>query len=393
MYFKNSLSESFSLFTKKHTEVNSVTPHQIYYPENLEEIQNIIVDNPGQTIRSSGDNHSCNNIFLTNDIIIRTDKLNNIINLDKEKQELTVESGCSIEDICKYLEHEELAIDISDNLLQTLGDVCSTAAHGSNLDTGTMSDQLVDVTVVLSNGHVRRIEFDDPEFPAYATSLGSLGIIYSITLKCVEYYFIQTERIIGKWANIKKNIINLLDDYALTTIHIKPVSLQTTIVLRKKVPLKKMVSSSTPEPYYKVLTAAESGKYTKSDVSIPYERVVEAVDDVLKLSKSQKISDYKLSICFTGPDYNSWLSPTSGRSSAWIQITTLKDITQKFIQDYEDLLLYKYSGRPNWTTGKFINTYKMRLLYGISIDYIRRVRERFDPTLTFSNDFIASVFN
>ncbi|KKL94535.1 hypothetical protein LCGC14_1863700 [marine sediment metagenome] len=417
MYFKKSPQELFFLFSKKRQdqnpniyvtfdEMNTVRPDRIYYPENLEEIQNIIIDNPGQTIRASGNNYTFNNISLTNDIIIRTNKLKKIISLDKEKQELTVESGCSIKDICTYLEGEELALDgIPENMLQTIGDVCSTAAHGSNLDTGTMSDQIVNITVVLSNGHIRRVEFDDPEFPAYATSLGSLGIIYSITLRCVENYFVHTERTTGSWENIKQNIIDLLDDYALTQISIQPVSLRTTILLRKKILLKNKaehIPSGALEPYHKILPPTTlTGKYTKSEVAIPYERVVDAVDDVLKLCQSHKKApeyecNHEISIRFTGPDYNAWLSPTSGRTSAWIQVIAsipLKDKAQKFIQDYEDLLLYKYSGRPNWTTSKFINAYKIRLLYGISIDYVRRVRERFDPTFTFTNDFIASVFD
>ena len=411
MYFRGYRSEPFLGLASKQKDqqpnkyltfdgMDTATPYMIYYPESLEEIQDIITDNPGQTIRASGDNYTFNNISLTNDIIVRTDKLRDIVKLDKENREITVESGCLIRDICLYLEQKDLALKgIPENLLQAIGSACSTAAHGSNLDTGTMSDQIVDLTVVLNNGHIRRVEFDDPEFPAYATSLGSLGIIYSITLRCVDNYFIHTERKVGQWANVKKSIIDFLDDYALTQIHIQPDSQQTTLVLRKKIELKDVLDNdNTFESYHAIPSrATPTGRYTKSDVAIPYERVIDAIDDVLKLCQSHKYKcDREITICFTGPDYNAWLSPSSGRTSAWIQISAdvpLKDDAKKFIQDYEDLLLYKYSGRPNWTTSKFINAYKMRLLYGISIDYVRRVRERFDPSFTFSNDFIASIFD
>ena len=372
----------FQLYFKRKTGRPSVTE----YPENLQDIQNVITDNPGQTIRASGDNYTFNDISLTDDVILHTNKLNNIISLDKDRRQICVESGCTIKDVCIYLEQEGLALDsIPENIDQTIGSVCSTAEHGSNLDCGTMSDQIVDITVVLSNGHIRRIEFDDPEFPAYATGLGSLGIVYSITLRCVDYYFIHIETKTGMWTDIKKDLLELLKVYKQSQLAIDPKTLQATITLCTK------TTDPTGYVYYKT---KQQNTHTKSDVAIPYTNTINAIDDVLKLQQNYKQSglDY-IAVSFTGPDYNAWLSPAAGRETTWIQIYTIPLTNNRYLQDFEDLLLYKYSGRPNWTTSKVMDAYKVRLLYGISIDYVRRVRDRFDPKHCFTNEYISAILD
>ena len=384
---------------------NSADPYRVLTPETIEDIQNILTDNPGQTIRVCGGNSTFNDISLTDDIIIRTERLNKITHIDKIKKQITVEAGALLKDVCDHLTEKQLALAcLPEDLTQTVGSACATAAHGSNIDVGTFSDQIVDLTVILGNGNIRRVEFDDPEFPAYAVSIGCLGIIYSITLSCIDDYLVVTHRKIGHWNTFKNKIIDFLEQDPLTQLKINPNTLQTTVILCKKASPSNIIDDpeiTKATPYHKAIfrTTPPTGDYTKSEMAIPYERVTQAIDDVLKLYNSHKqISsfncDRELLIRFTGPDYNAWFSPSSGRTSAWIQFSNSdNDNNKKFFQDYEDLLLYKYSGRPNWSTSNFLNQYKIRLLYGISLDYVKRVRDRFDPQKVFSNEFIAKIFD
>lgn len=403
---------SYTTFDKRMT----IKPYHIYYPENLQDILNVLTDNPGQTIRVSGDNYTFNGISLTDDVILRTDKLDKIISLDKIRKQITVEAGTPIEKICKFLEEDKLALasvpeNIAQNNIQTVGSACSTAAGGSDINSGTMSDQIVDMAVILGNGNVRRIELDDIEYPAFSTSLGALGIIYSITLRCVDIYTVVTKHKFGKWGVMKKQIRDFLDQNPLLQFSVNPNTLQTSLLLRKSVAPDDMPGDTVEEgdkdmveKYYKLsLTNALLGSYTKTEVAIPYERIVEAMNDILKLCQSHRKTygftcDRDISVRFTSADYNTWLSPSSGRISAWIQVglnIPLKnaDKTDKFMQDLEDLLLYKYAGRPSWTTSKFINQYKAQLLYGLSLDYFRKIRERFDSQRIFTNEFMAKILD
>jgi FAD/FMN-containing dehydrogenase len=290
-----------------------------------------------------------------------------------------------------------------------------------------MSDQIIDMAVILASGNIRRVEFDDPEFPAFATNLGSLGIIYSITIQCVDNYAIDTEARSNKWGDVKTQLLDFLNVNPLTQFSVNPNTLKTTIMLRKistdineestaflEKPtesrpkgfsvrlLKKAVSKDgrTLDKYYKPIAVNLPMEfYTMIEIAIPYKKIIKAIDDILKLCSSHKTFGFNcngdISVRFTGSDYNAWLSPASGRISAWIQVrmNMPNNKINKFNQDLEDLLLYKYAGRPTWTTSKFIDHYKSRLLYGLSLEYFRRIRDRFDPHKIFSNEFMQKILD
>lgn len=361
-------------------------PSQTIYPNTLQEISQAITDNPGQTIKATGNECVYNDIFGT-DIMFRMDNLNKIIKLDTDTKEITVEAGCTIESICKYLEEHNLALGvIPDNLEQTIGSACQLAEHGSNINTGTFSDQVLAMTLVLSNGHVRRIELDDPEFPAFVTGLGIFGVVYSLTLKCVDLYYISIDKKIGKWNKLKNE--GIID---CSRIYINPQTLQTTIHVNK--------IDTEGVVYYRALPRrVNPNTFTKCEIAVSADKATDAIGDLLKLlSSHKKISglnvENDISITFSGGDYNSWLSPASGRPVAWIAVNVSPDKQglDKFFQDLQDLMLYKYSGRPSWTTIRDGTPYKMRLLYGVSIDYIRKTQRQFDPTLRCSNKFVENI--
>lgn len=340
---------------------------QVYSPDNLQDIQNIIVK--GDTIVSG------NTTPTTSDIRILSTNLDKISSIDIENKKVTVECGCKINDICIYLDQYGLALNTIPKHNKSIGSICSTAEHGSNLDSGTISDQIVDITIVLANGHIRKIEIDDPEFPAFATGLGRLGIIYSITLQCIDNYLIATTIKNGVWTDIKNDILSDLDKYRLSEIIINPITLYTKVMLRRKISSSSQLEK---DEYIETLQIQPLGKETH-EVAVPYQYTIQSIDDVLNLCKNTLCD---IIITFTGADFNSWLSPASGRKSTWIQINTR---TQSILQKCEDLLLYKYSGRPNWNTSSIIDNSKTFLVYGASLDYFRKIKSRFDPTNKFKS--------
>lgn len=393
VYFRGRKHGLFS--SKKGTEIHMSfdklvhgNSNKVYQPATLTELKNIFIDNPGQTVRVTGDNYTFNDISFSDEILIRTSKLSKILGIDPDTKEVTVEAGCKIRDICVFLAEQNLALEtVPQNIDQTIASVCSIAGHSSNVDTGTMSDQIVDLVVVLGNGNIRRVEFDDPEFPAYATGLGCLGAIYSITVKCVDNYNIETVIENSDWSKVKTKLNTWTKEYPSVTVHINLKDGSTKTVLERK------VSTDVPnsKPYY--LSGVKNNiNYTRSEVAVNRQFVTPAVDHTLQLCKNAIANEGMLTITFTGADYNSWLSPASGKQCAWLEVSYLNpeqntsEILKQF-QDFEDLLIYKWKGRPNWTTTKFMSKYKTKLVYGLSLDYFNRVRESFDPNDVFLNDF------
>ena len=195
-------------------------------PQTLKELQKIIIDNKKKKIIVNG---------TGSDIVINTSKLTGILRIDEIAKTVSVEAGVSLKNLLSVLASRGLTLDcIPTNLEQSVTQACSLGDHGSNLDVGTMSDLVRDLTVVLSNGHIRRIEFDDPEFTSFSTNLGCLCCVYSITLSCVDIYIVETNKVSGDWNSIKRNLFENLEKYPMTEIHINCSDSQTSCSFGRK---------------------------------------------------------------------------------------------------------------------------------------------------------------
>ena len=83
-----------------------------YHPTSLKEIIKIIKDSQGRKIRVSGGDHTFNDISISPDITIRTDNLRKVLNIDKIRKQITVESGITLLELNKVLQKNGLALKI-----------------------------------------------------------------------------------------------------------------------------------------------------------------------------------------------------------------------------------------------------------------------------------------
>jgi len=144
-------------------------------------------------------------------------------NLQKEYVDIEVEGGMQVSIFVEKLDKAYgLALPMIGNYAgQTVAGVASTSTHGSGYFTGTLSTAVVGFHLIISNGVQVRLSRGDETFDqcqekikhakfggspvelqssevfrAVAVGLGSLGIIYSITYRCIPVYNIEEERTI-----------------------------------------------------------------------------------------------------------------------------------------------------------------------------------------------------
>ena len=171
---------------------NKANPKNSHHPTSLEEIQQIIKDSKGRKIRVSGGSHTFNDISISNDIILRTDKLNKVLNLDKKKKQITVQSGITLRELNIFLEDNNLSLSVLPAIAaQTVGGILGTSTHGSCRDFGSMGSMLVDATIVKFDGTVIKIDKTNSMFKALSANLGCLGAVYSITFQCEDLFAIK----------------------------------------------------------------------------------------------------------------------------------------------------------------------------------------------------------
>ncbi|GJJ13989.1 hypothetical protein Clacol_008246 [Clathrus columnatus] len=150
----------------------------------------------GVGVRAAGAGHSPSDMACTNDFMIRTLKLDSLLNVDLNNGRVTVQGGMTLSTLHKHLEQHDLALtsvgSISD---QTIAGIITTATHGSGLSYPSMSSLVHSFTILLANGHVISCSRQEDEdlFLATLCGFGTTGFILNVTFQCEKRFRLREE--------------------------------------------------------------------------------------------------------------------------------------------------------------------------------------------------------
>jgi FAD/FMN-containing dehydrogenase len=151
-------------------------PKSIRYPNSEEEIISIV--NEGKKIRVVGTGHSWTSLISTDDILISLDKYQGVTAVDGNVA--TVRAGTKLHQLGEELFKHNLAQpNMGDIDSQSIAGAASTGTHGTGLTLQSISNQIVELTLITAKGE--RVVCSDKENPdlfnAARVSFGTLGII------------------------------------------------------------------------------------------------------------------------------------------------------------------------------------------------------------------------
>ena len=163
------------------------TPARICVPHDEAEVAEVVVAAArlDRRVRVVGAGHSWNDIALTNDVLVRLDRLVGVQAVDGH--DVTVGAGTPIHLLNVLLQNRGLALSNLGSIdAQTIAGAISTATHGSSQVHGVLSTLVVGVHLVDASGTVHH--WTEKSHPALLdlarASLGCLGILTAITLRC-----------------------------------------------------------------------------------------------------------------------------------------------------------------------------------------------------------------
>lgn len=190
-----------------------------------------------KTIRMTGSGHSHSDVAVSEQFLMTPTRLNSPLTLDrsrlKDRDEpllARVQSGMRIRELNTYLDTQDMALqNLGGYDGQTIAGVAMTATHGSGLAYGPIASQIVSLQLVGEGGRMVQIEPSDgitdpalfpgtleesPEIPitliqddtifnAVTVSVGSMGIVYAVTLKTDRKFWLREVREFAKWQDIK----------------------------------------------------------------------------------------------------------------------------------------------------------------------------------------------
>lgn len=169
------------------------SPGRYIEPKSEAELQEIVRSGAerGGPIRAQGAGHSFSQIMTTSETLISLDNLQGQIGIDG--QQVTVPAGIRMKNLIPLLKGEGLALrNMGSVTEQSIAGAVSTGTHGTGLTFQSMPTQVSAVRLVDGRGELRGIDGSEPELLGAARlSLGTLGILTSMTIDCVPYYEID----------------------------------------------------------------------------------------------------------------------------------------------------------------------------------------------------------
>jgi FAD-linked oxidoreductase len=145
----------------------------------------------GLTVRALGSGHSFTPAAATSGAAIDLSSWTGVVAADASTGLVTVRSGTTLRDLNVALDALGLAMpNLGDIDAQTISGAISTGTHGTGAGLGGLATQVAALELVKADGSVASVSAtEQPDLlNAAAVSLGALGVISTVTLRCVPAF-------------------------------------------------------------------------------------------------------------------------------------------------------------------------------------------------------------
>jgi FAD-linked oxidoreductase len=315
---------------------------------------------------------------------------------------------------------------------QTLAGAISTATHGTGGRFGNLSSQVVGMRLVSGAGEV--VVASGEELRAARVSLGALGAISAVTLRCVPAFTIHR---IDEPRHLD-DVLPRLDELVDANDHWEAFVMPYT---RRAWTLTSERTDRPPEPPGRVAAfvhdvivenavlgvfcrtgrrfpslipalnrrlASLMGRaehldasnrvyankrlvrFTEMEYAIPRERTAEALERVLAMIERRRLPvGFPIELRVVAPD-DALLSTAHERATAYIAVHQYVGMEFETYFRAVEAIMDDYDGRPHWGKRHYQTAATLPPRYP-EWDTFGEVRERLDPERRFENDYLRRV--
>ncbi|MET8803371.1 D-arabinono-1,4-lactone oxidase [Streptomyces sp. NPDC004546] len=388
------------------------------------------------TVRAVGSGHSFNPLALTDGVMIDLAGYSGVERLDREGQTITVRAGTSLAEVSVVLDRVGLALaNIGTLAEQTVAGAISTGNHGTGLKHGPFADQVEALRLVTADGDVRELSRDSAAelLRCVRTSLGALGVISSVTLRCVPRFRLaateRTEQLdsllerFEEWAGsadhvscswapwndtVCSRLVNATENaptpkagrrrYATTLSEVRcglvglAAGVSPAVVPRLSGFLSGRGGGSGThvDASHRVFTFPQPVKFVALEHALALDDVPEALRRLRgALRRAGRYSPYSV-LVRVGAGDDAPLSPAYGRATGYVNLTVPRSVAFLELLRVVERELRELGGRPHWGKAHTATEGVLAPLYP-EWETFQRVRSDLDPQGRFTNDFIARV--
>lgn len=413
--------ETSTNFTYSNWDASFVfTPKKTVFPTSRSDLIEIVKTE--KKLRVIGSNHVWTKSAQTEGVLVNTEKMNKILGIDKQNFRVKVESGKQLGDLNDDLQKVGMSVPVLPSAQNvSVGGAVGNSIHGSNLSWGTFGSMVVALEVVMLDGTVKVLTRRNPLFAAFVPNLGSLGLVYAVTLQVEPLFLVEQKSVLlpfkeylRKWKEFHNKTL------ALSQTLVNPYNLETIVALRRKksakgyeesgvgltlrnigamiggfvlLPMglfllrlipngvetlfKKALSSFVPDDLqvsHRILQADVATDYLEEELVISLSDLENAVKDtaqiIKKASKNGVYPITPIALRYTLPDQYTILSPAQGNDIAvWITVLweSRDPRVNEILKEWETVMVRKYKAKPHWGKRSTVNASDINKVYGKTV--------------------------
>ncbi len=403
----------------------SYSTSNISEPKTVEEVQEVI--KRCNKLRALGTRHCFNTIADSDDNLISTRNLNQVISLDAVAKTVTIGAGMRYGELCTYLHKQGFALHNLASLPHiSVAGACATATHGSGVTNGNLATQASAIELVTAKGEIVSLsrEKDGDTFYGAVVGLGSLGIVTTVTLDLVPAFSMRQDVYLNlPMAQLQDHFdeimssgysVSLFTDWQTSNVNqiwikrvIKegesftpaPEFFGATLATRNIHPIIEISAENCTEqmgvsgpwyerlPHFKMGFTPSSGEELQAEYFIPHQNAPEAIKAVETLRNEIKpllmISEIR-----TIDADNLWMSPCYHQPSVSIHFTLNpnREGVNKLLPKIEEKLA-PFGVKPHWGKLFTLSPTILQPRYEKLADF-KQLMKQYDPDGKFHNDFV-----
>jgi L-gulonolactone oxidase len=367
---------------------------------------------------------------VTEGTLLSLDALDRVLDVDGDR--VRVEGGIGLKALSLELHSRGLAMaNLGDIDAQSLAGALATGTHGTGTGLPNLSGRLESVELILADGRELTLAGGD-ELLAARVSLGALGVIAAVTLRCVPAFRLRhtdkpepLEPVLEQlqeradahdhfefWTFPHAQVALtraldrtddpprrpgrtrayagdvLLDNHAFRAVNEVARRFPGTIPRLNRFASAVASRRERVDWSYAIFASARLVRFEEMEYCVPREHAVPALRAARAVLERHAVS-FPIELRFTAGD-DALLSPAHGRDSAFVAVHVFRGM--EFEPAFREVegALSELGGRPHWGKRSFLGAAELAPRYPRWDDF-QRVRAALDPGGRFANAWVRDV--
>ncbi|WP_189058402.1 D-arabinono-1,4-lactone oxidase [Longimycelium tulufanense] len=417
----------------------TATPAGFARPRDLEGIVDAVraAGRTGATVRPLGSGHSFSPAAVADGIALDLRSYTGVVHATGE--EVTVRAGTRLRELNAELDRLGLAMpNLGDIDAQTVAGAISTGTHGTGARLGGLATQVTALELVLADGSVVRCSADElPDLlRAASVGLGALGVISTVTLRCVPAFTLQADEHPMPFAEVVDRLDEFADDndhfefyffpHADTTLVKRNNRLPATEATQPLHPVRRFVEYQLVENTvlglmcrlgravpglvkplnrvaggmlstrrysdrsHQVFVSSRQVRFVETEWAVPREAIRDVLTELrAAVPHLEHPVIFPVEVRFSAGD-DLWLSPAHGRDTAYVAVHQYVGMPYRHWFDTVRRICGGIGGRPHWGKMHDLGANELRERYPRFEDFVS-LREKLDPEERFRSPYTDQV--